>query len=68
MTKRECAIISAYTGIFMGDFDTLYDYYEEILGFRIYTHQIPEYESQIKDAARVDFIRLNKEAVEEDVR
>ena len=32
MTKREAAIITAYTGVFIGDVDELYKYVSEIMG------------------------------------
>lgn len=32
MTKREAAIITAYTGVFIGDLDEFYKYAKELLG------------------------------------
>ena len=32
MTKREAAIVSAYTGVLIGDFNEMHRYIEEIMG------------------------------------
>ena len=37
MTKREAAIISAYTGFLIGEFQDFHEYVEEILGRPIQT-------------------------------
>ena len=37
MTKREAAIVSAYTGFLIGEFQDFHEYVEEILGRPIQT-------------------------------
>lgn len=66
MTKHECAVVMAYTGIAMLKGDDLfhfYDYLSDIIGRPVYTHEIPSVvdyyrDSKIKD----DFLALCKEA------
>ena len=44
MTKHECAVVMAYTGIAMlqsEDLHYFYAYLSEISGRNIYTHEIP---------------------------
>ena len=38
MTKREAAIITAYTGILIGKFNDFHKYIEEKAGRGVYTH------------------------------
>ena len=68
MTKRECAIVMAHTGICMltgNDFDIYHKYIEEIMGRPVWTHEIGFLENEIKAASRDDFIRLCREATDE---
>ncbi len=60
MTPREHAIVTAFTGIFMGDFGTFHEYVEEILGRPVYTHEmaLEEVTLEIKEASRADFIAI----------
>ena len=48
MTKREAAIVSAYTGVLIGDFDEVHKYIEELLGRPVFTHELaaPRYPGQ----------------------
>lgn len=66
MTKRECAIISAYTEILMlkgNDLKYLYDYLSGIIGRKIYTHEIPAVVSHFKNTViQEDFLSLCKNA------
>lgn len=67
MTKRECAIVMAYTDAAMlkdDDLKYFYDYLEEIFGRKIYTHEIPELADEITEKSKPDFIRLCAEAHE----
>lgn len=68
MTKRECAIVMAHTGIVMlqgNDINIFYEYLEEIMGKPIYTHEILRLEEQIKEKSRIDFIKLCENAIDE---
>ena len=61
MTKSECAIVTAYTGVAMlqgEDLEEFYGYVAEILGHRVYTHEIGVYFDEIRDKSRKDFIEL----------
>ena len=63
MTKRECAIVSAYTGILCGDFSDFHEYVEEILGRPVWTHEFANIElmQKIKELSKNDFCNLGKE-------
>lgn len=60
MNNRERAIISAYTGKLMCDFDYFHRYVEEKLGRPVFTHELGyiEVEDEIKAASRDDFLAL----------
>jgi hypothetical protein len=60
MTKREGAIISAYTGILTGEFSDFHEYAEEIIGRPIFTHDFASQElaKEIKKKSNNDFINM----------
>lgn len=60
MTKREAAIVSAFTGIMLGNFSELHAYIEEIMDRPVWTHEMadPITMGQIKEKAKKDFIGL----------
>lgn len=62
MTKREGAIISAYTGILCGDFNEMHRYIEELLGRPVYTHELADDKvvEEIKRLSKNDFIEICK--------
>ena len=67
ITKHECAIIMAHSGIAMlkGD-DLFYFYYylSGIIGRPVYTHEIPSVVDHYRDTQiRDDFLSLCKKAV-----
>lgn len=67
MTKHECAVVMAYTGICMlqkEDLDIYYKYIEEKIGRPLLTHELAsnEMEYRIKEASRKDFVKLCREA------
>lgn len=67
MTKRECAIVMAYTGVCMcsgDDFNIFHKYVEEKLGRPIFTHEFAALADEIKERAKDDFIRLCRTAGE----
>ena len=68
MTKRECAIITAYTETSMlkgADLKYLYDYLSKFIGRQIFTHEIPAVCTHFRDQIRADFVLLCENAVEE---
>ncbi len=66
MTKRECAIVMAYTDVAMLQGDDLrhfYIYLSSIVGRPVYTHEIPNVMSSYHDTTiRDDFLALCKNA------
>ena len=58
MTKREASIISAYTGIFIGDIDDFYSYIAELFGRPVYSHEIPELSDKISELSKPDFMSI----------
>lgn len=55
MTKREGAILSAYTGIMLCNWQDYHDYLEELFGRPIFTHEILKLEHEIKRLSEPDF-------------
>lgn len=69
MTKRECAIVTAYTDISMlkgSDLKYLYDYLSQFIGRIIYTHEIPAVCMEYRERIREDFLALCRNAKEGD--
>lgn len=66
MTKKECAIIMAYTGVVMltgDDLQIFHKYVEELLHKKsIYTSDLLKYAEEIKEKSRFDFLKLCREA------
>lgn len=63
MTKKEAAIIMAYTGVQMlkgDDIEVFWQYCKSIYGRLIYTHEYPSLADKIKDLSKPDFIELCK--------
>ena len=60
MTRRESAIIGAYTGTLAGPFDAMHEYIEEILGRPVFTHELADSDTvdEIKAAAKPDFVAM----------
>jgi len=60
MTKREAAIVSAYTGWLLGDHDTFHSYVEEKFGRTVFTHEMAskEFEDKLRTLSRDDFLNL----------
>lgn len=63
MTKKECAIVMAYTGITMlsgEDFRIYHRYIEDIMGRPIWTHELANESvvKEIKEKSRYDFLKL----------
>ena len=63
MTKREAAIVSAYTGILIGEFGDFHKYAEEIIGGPIWTHKFGDkkFTNKIKELSRNDFLNIKVE-------
>lgn len=66
MTKEECAIVSAYTGINMligSDLDYFYKYVDKLIGREVWTHELPGLADEIKEKSKADFLKLCEEAI-----
>jgi len=60
MTKKEAAIVTAYTGIVIGEFSEAHKYMQEKLGRPIFTHELAEKKvvDLIKTLALEDFVNI----------
>jgi hypothetical protein len=60
MTKREGAIVAAYTGVLIGDFSDMHEYVEEIMGRPVFTHEMGNEKTfkEIKKKSKHDFINI----------
>ena len=63
MTKREAAIVSAFTGILIGKFSDMHEYIEEVMDGPVMTHQLgnKEFCQTINDKSKQDFISIDVE-------
>lgn len=63
MTKREAAIVSAYTGYLIGDFDEMHKYTEEIMGRSVCTHELgnKKFAEEIHELSKKDFRSITVE-------
>ena len=71
MTKRECAIVMAYTGICMltgENFSIFHEYIEEKLGRPVHTHELPELKEEIKEKSKDDFLNLCRTATDKNTK
>ena len=69
MTKHECAIVMAHTGICMltgDDFGIYHVYIEKIMGRPVWTHElaVPEIAEEITEKSLNDFLELCKNATD----
>ena len=60
MTKREAAIVSAYTRFLIGDFSDMHKYIEEKLDRAVWTHELADKITweEIKQKSKEDFINI----------
>ncbi len=69
MTKHECAVVTAFTGISMlkgKDLRYLYNYLSGFIGRPVYSHEIPAVAETYKEQIREDFLDLCRNAKEAD--
>lgn len=65
MTKRECAIVTAYTEISMlkgDDLKYLYQYLSKFIDRPIYSHEIPAVCMKFREQIREDFLAICRNA------
>ena len=60
MTKREAAIISAYTGILIGEVGEMQRYAEEVLQRPVFTHHMANkaFWDELSNKAREDLVTI----------
>ena len=63
ITKREAAIISAYTNYLIGDFTDMHQYIEEVMDRPVFTHELADTRvvDEIREKSKNDFIDLEIE-------
>lgn len=61
MTRREAAIVSCYTGYYIGSMGEIYKYLSELVGRPTYTHEIPAVLDKYHSRIRQDFVMLEVE-------
>lgn len=63
ISKREAAIISAYTGFVLGDFGETHKYIEQILDRPVWSHELgfEAVQVEIREKARSDYMKLEVE-------
>ncbi len=66
MNKREAAIISAYTGVMVGDFGDMHKYIEEILERPVFTHELGSQVivDLIKKKSKDDLLQIHENITE----
>ena len=63
MAKHEAAIVEIFTGVCMltgNDRKYVYEYAEKLIGRPIMTHELLEFETELKEKSGEDFINLCK--------
>lgn len=71
MTKQECAIVTAYTGISMlrgDDLKYLYRYLSKIIGRPVFSHELHDVCEIFRDRIKADFIALCRNASDDTER
>mgnify|MGYP001546885507 CR=1 FL=1 len=65
MNKREAAIITAYTGIMLGQFSDFHELAEEILNRPIFTHEFGDRKvaDELKEKAKPLFLEIHKQVI-----
>lgn len=60
LNKRQAAIIGAYTGTLAGPVEDLNDYIAEIMGRRLFTHELADEKMQhlVAERSRDDFLAI----------
>ena len=61
VTKREAAVIGAYTGYLLGEIEDLHTYVEEVAGCPVFTHELPGMCDQLKDKIKQHFVAIEVE-------
>lgn len=60
MTRKEAAIVSAYTGVLIGEFSDMHEYVEKIMKRPVWTHELGNKATfnEIKNLSKQDFLDI----------
>lgn len=63
MTKKEAAIVAAYTGYLIGAFSDMHEYVEQIMERPIFTHEMASQQlmNEIRARSKQDFVSIKVE-------
>lgn len=61
MTRKEAAIVSAYTGYLIGEFADFHQYVEKLFNRPVFTHELPRLEKELQEKSKQDFISMKVE-------
>lgn len=64
MTKREAAELSIFTGVLLTDYDSVHKLLQEILGRKVYTHELADKSlwAEAKERIRKEVEKMCEEA------
>ncbi|XAO35374.1 hypothetical protein SEA_FRANCOB_210 [Streptomyces phage Francob] len=63
LTRREAAIISAYTGYLIGPFSDMHEYIEEKFERPVWTHELPPLADKLRELSKEDFLAIKVDGV-----
>ncbi len=60
LTRKQAAIIGAYTGVLSGPFSDMHEYIEHLIGRPVFTHEMgnEKLSQQIREKAKADFLNI----------
>lgn len=60
MTVKEAAIVTAYTGYLIGDFNEAHKYIEDVMGRPVFTHEMASsiFFNELREKCKNDFISI----------
>lgn len=61
LTRRQAAIIGAFTGVLAGPFSDLQEYAEALFGHPVWTHEMATRADDLKALAKPDFLAIAAE-------
>ncbi len=61
MTKREAAIVSAYTRFLIGEFSEMQEYAEKLMGHPVFTHMLGDetFCDKLREKSKKDFVSID---------
>ena len=60
LTKRQAAIVGAYTGILCGRFSDMHEFIEDVMGRPVWTHELASQKvwDEVKEKAKPYFMEI----------